>query len=262
MRKIIRLVILSAILIVATLIHGCGITSSGEVLTVKKDFANFTYVDVSSSFDFEITRSDTFNVVIEVDESLADYVEVSQLGQILKIYLKPHHIFTDFTLGAKTLKAEITMPALYGLQVSGASKGTITGFKGLGNFEAVVSGASSLEMIDIETSNINLEVSGASKVKGNTTAGNSKFEVSGASRVELSGSTTAITLLVSGASKADLTDFLLNNADVELSGASEATVNVKERLDIIVSGASRLYFLGNPTMGNVEVTGASTVKHK
>jgi hypothetical protein len=39
-------------------------------------------------------------------------------------------------------------------------------------------------------------------------------------------------------------------------------VNVKEQLDIVVSGASRLYFLGNPTMGNVEVTGASTVKHK
>jgi hypothetical protein len=262
MRKIIRLVMLSVILIVAIPFHGCGITSSGEVLTVKKDFANFTDIDVSSSFDFEVTRADTYSVVIEVDESLADYVEVSQLGQTLKIFLKPHHIFTDFTLGVKTLKAEITVPALYGLQISGASKGTITGFKGLGNFEAVVSGASSLEMIDLEANSINLEVSGASKVKGNATAGNARFDVSGASHVELSGSTTAITLWVSGASKADLTDFLLNNADVELSGASEATVNVKEQLDIVVSGASRLYFLGNPTMGNVEVTGASTVKHK
>jgi len=43
---------------------------------------------------------------------------------------------------------------------------------------------------------------------------------------------------------------------------SEATINVKGRLDSVLSGASRLYFHGNPTMGNTEVSGASTIKHK
>ncbi len=262
MRKTYCLLVLIAVSIVVALFPGCGITGSGEVLNVKKDFTNFSYVDVSSAFNFEIIRADTFGVVIKVDENLADYVEVSQTGQTLEIYLKPHHIFTDFTFGSRTLKAEITMPALYGLEISGASKGNVTGFKSSGDLNLIISGASSLEMTDIEAGGINFEVSGASKASGNMVTSNAKFNVSGASRAELSGSAAGIILVVSGASRTDLTDFLLTNADVELSGASEATVNVKDRLDIIVSGASRLYFLGNPTLGNVEVTGASTVKHK
>jgi hypothetical protein len=262
MRKIGRLVIFTLVLVLIFIFSGCGISASGEVLTQEKDFTNFTYIDIGSAFDFEIIRADTYSVVIKVDESLSDYIEVTQSEQTLKIYLSPHHIFTDFTFGRKTLKAEIAMPTISGAQISGASKGTISGFKSAGDFKLVVSGASSLEMLDIGTGGINFEVSGASRVNGDVTASNADFEVSGASRVELSGSADDIILSVSGASKADLADFLLNNADVELSGASEATVNVKDGLDIVASGASRLYFLGNPTIGNISVSGASTVKHK
>ncbi len=262
MRKTIHLVIFTLVLIITILFSGCGMAGSGEVLTQEKDFTNFTNIDIGSAFDFEIIRADTYSVVIKVDESLSDYVEVTQSGQILKIYLSPHHIFTDFTFGRKTLRAEIAMPTISGVQISGASQGTITGFKSAGDFKLVISGASSLEMLDIGAGGINFEVSGATRVNGDVTASNAEFEVSGASHVKLSGSAADIILRVSGAGKVDLADFPLNNADVELSGASEATVNVKDGLDIVASGASRLYFLGNPTIGNINVSGASTVKHK
>ncbi len=191
-----------------------------------------------------------------------DYIEVSKVGGTLKIYLKPRHIFTDFTLGAKTLRVEITMPALYGLNLSGASKGTVTGFKSSKDFNLNVSGASSLDIDDMEVGDAEVEVSGASKVTGSVNASDVRFEVSGASEVELEGSANNIILTASGASKVKLADLPLNNADVKLSGASEATVNAKGRLDTALSGASRLYFQGNPTMGNISVTGASTIKHK
>ncbi len=262
MRKAITPVILTAVLIAAVLFSGCTLTGEEDVITEEEDFADFTYVDVGSAFEVEITRSDSFSIIISADESLFDYVEVSQVGGTLKIYLKPRHIFTDFTLGAKTLRAEITMPALYGLQLSGATKGTITGFKSSEDFSLGVSGASSLETADIAVGDAEFEVSGASRVSGNMTADGAEFEVSGASSIELSGSADDIILEVSGASRVDLADFSLNDADVKLSGASEATVNVKGRLDTVLSGASRLYFYGNPTMGDTDVSGASTIKHK
>ncbi|MFC2056358.1 GIN domain-containing protein, partial [Chloroflexota bacterium] len=159
-------------------------------------------------------------------------------------------------------KVEIAMPALYGLQLSGASKGTITGLKSTRGFSLGLSGASSLETVDIVVGDAEFEVAGASRVSGNITADDAEFEVSGASSIELSGSADNIILEVSGASRVDLADFTLSDADVELSGASEATVNVKGRLDTALSGASRLYFYGNPTMGDTDVSGASTIKHK
>jgi len=267
MSKAIMLTILVTAIMASVLLCGCeeidlGGQDTEEVITEEKDFTDFTYVDVGSAFEVEITRLDTFSVIISADESLFDYIEVSKTGDTLKISLKPRHIFTDFTIGAKTLKTEITMPALYGLELSGASKGIVTGFKSSEDFNLDVSGASSLEMADFEAGDAEFEVSGASKVAGNMNADDVKLEVSGASVVELEGEANNIILDIAGASTIDLTNFPLDNADVNLSGASKATIHVSGKLDTVLSGASSLYFYGNPVMGNINVSGASTVKHK
>jgi hypothetical protein len=262
MRKAIIPVLLMAILITAALFSGCTIMGSGDITTARMEVADFTSVDVEDTFEVEITQSDSFSVVISADKDTYDYVRVSREGETLKIYLKPRNFFADFTVKSKTLKATITMPALYGLSLSGASKGTVSGFKSSGNFNLVVSGASSLDMSDIEVSGAEFEVSGASKATGGMTANSTVFEVSGASRVELEGTANNIVLNVSGASNADLTYFPVNQADVTLSGASKATIDVKDKLDCVVNAASALYFLGNPEIGNINVSGASTVKHK
>jgi hypothetical protein len=54
----------------------------------------------------------------------------------------------------------------------------------------------------------------------------------------------------------------VGNADVILSGASDATINLAGRLDADLSGASKLEYIGEPTLGVMDATGASTVKRK
>jgi len=268
MRKIFMPLIAAVILLLPVILTGCdedgqikiGVTE--EVITEKVDIADFTEVDVGSAFEVVITRSDSFSVIISAAESLSDYVEVTKSGNELKIYLQPRHIFTDFTMGMKTLKAEITMPVLRELTISGATTGSITGFKSANDLDIEVSGASTLEIIDCEMNNAEFEVSGASKISGNMTAKDMDIEVSGASKAELSGSADEITFEVSGASNLDMKDFIIQNADIDLSGASEANLRVKGKVDVTVSGASRLYFYGNPEIGRLNVSGASTIKHK
>ena len=259
-QAIIPLVVVVAL--TAALLSACETTGPGGLVTEERDFTNFTYVDVEGTFNVEIVQSDSFSITISADRSFFDYVAVSKEGKTLKIYLNPRHTFTDFTLQARTLKAKITMPALYGLKLSGASKATVTGFSSSKDFNLDISGASSLNMDDMEVRDIDCEVSGASKVTGSINASDVRFEVSGASKVELDGSARNIVLNTSGASKVDLADFPLKNANIKLSGASEANLDVKGRLDCVLSAASRLYFQGNPTMGNVRVSGASTIKHR
>lgn len=261
MKKAIFPIILVAVLTTA-LLSGCEVTGPGGVVTEEKDFADFTYVDVEGTFEVEIIQSDSFSTSVSADESFFDYIAVSKEGNTLRIYLNPRHTFTDFTLQARTLKAKITMPALYGLHLSGASKATVTGFKSSKDFNLNVSGASSVNIDDMEVGDAEFEISGASKVTGSMNASDVRFEVSGASEVELEGSANNIILTASGASKVKLADFPFSNANAKLSGASETTLDVKGRLDAVLSDASRLYFQGNPTMGNISVTGASTIKHK
>ena len=47
---------------------------------------------------------------------------------------------------------------------------------------------------------------------------------------------------------------------IGLSGASDGTVNLTGTLDADVSGASKLRYYGNPTMGDIETSGASSIK--
>jgi len=263
MRKTFSSVLVVLSLIITLLLAGCGDgIGTGKVITEKKDFTNFTSVEIGSAFEVTITRADTYSVTISADETLIEYIEVNQTGSKLKIYLNPRHIFTDFTLGKRVLKAEITMPSLNGLSISGASRGTVTGFSSTSNLDLQISGATTCTLVGMQAGVVDGEVSGASRITGNLTASVMMMVVSGASSLELSGSANSLDIEVSGASRADMTNFPVKDADVEVSGASEATVYVHETMDIEVSGASRLYFIGNPTLGITNVSGASTIKHK
>jgi hypothetical protein len=60
----------------------------------------------------------------------------------------------------------------------------------------------------------------------------------------------------------DLADFQIDDANVNLSGASHATVNLNGTLNVEASGASSLEYIGNPTLGNVNTSGGSSVNKR
>ncbi len=55
---------------------------------------------------------------------------------------------------------------------------------------------------------------------------------------------------------------MINDADVTLTGASTADINLGGRLDISPSGASSLNFKGAPTMGRIEISGGSSINQE
>jgi hypothetical protein len=221
---------------VGEILSEVSVTGSGNVITREFDLSGFDQVEVSGAFVASITRGDSFSVVVRVDERLEQHLRVQAVGRTLQVGLAPNLSI----LGTATREVEITMPQLAGLEFSGASQGTISGFD--------------------STDPLRVELSGASKLGGDIQAGDASFEVSGASTADLSGSGTGLTLNVSGASTADLSGFAVDDANVEASGASSATVNVSGRLDAEASGASHVEYIGNPTLGRIEATGASTIE--
>ena len=210
---------------------------SGNLETEDYTFTNFTKVEISSAFKFEIRQSDSYGVNVTADDNVIDFVQVSQEGQTLMIRLG-----TVPGLRLVTLKALVAMPRLQGLTVSGASRGAISNFSSTGD--------------------VNIIVSGVSRVTGNITAGNVEFDISGASTIQLEGSANDMVAIVSGASHFNLSGFTVDNANVNISGASTGTVNLTGRLDASVSGASTLFYIGEPVMGTINVSGASTLTKK
>ena len=210
----------------------------GNQRTESLDFSGFSSVEVGSAFQVSITQSAPYSVKISASERVFDRIEVTQEGQTLKIDVKPGVFF-----GVFNNKAEITMPSLDNLELSGASRGTADGFSSFNQFTAQVSGASSLDL-------------------NNFNAGDIEFEVTGASRLTGQGTASNLTSAVSGASTLDLTNFTVNDANVDLSGASHATINLTGRLDVQASGASNLEYIGEPTLGTINTSGGSNVNKK
>ena len=134
------------------------------------------------------------------------------------------------------------MPELIGLDISGAGDVTITG---LNSAQALV-----------------VDASGASHLQGDIEAGNVTFNLDGSSEVILTGSAENVTIIASGSSEIDLTDFPVVDANVNLNGGSEATVNPSGRLDVDASGASHVTYLGSPTLGKMDTSGSSSIEQK
>lgn len=95
-----------------------------------------------------------------------------------------------------------------------------------------------------------------------TANGNARFTISAASTVTLGGRPGSLEIIGSGSCRLELSDFAVHDARVNLSGASQATVNLDGRLDADLSGASTLLYMGEPVLGDISVTGGSTISKK
>ena len=239
MRTILMPVALLALLALGA---GCtppitGVSGSGNLVTREERLSGFDMVDASHAFKVDIRQGESFSVVVRIDDNLLDYLILEKQGSTLRIGLKP-----NLSIRKHTAEAEVTMPELTGLELSGASRATVTGFD--------------------SAQPLRLELSGASHVDGDIEAGDTRIDASGASHVDLQGSGADLTLGASGASIVDLSDFLVVDADVEASGASKATVSAGGRLDVNASGASTVRYLGKPAMGRIDTSGASSIRQR
>ncbi len=231
-------------------------TGTGKVVTREFDFSDFTNVEVACCFKVDIVRSDSYSVTVTSNESLFDHIIVDKSGNTLKISVKPFHFHTR-----PTLSAHVTMPMLNKLRLSATAKCNVSDFSSQEKLSLNLSGATSLD-IDIDAGRAKVEISGASRLRGSMKLDDSEFTLSGASRMELKGSARDVELNAWGASRLELAGYALRDAKVDLKGASQAAVNVGGKLDLDISGSSRLTYCGSPTMGSVKVSGASTLTQK
>lgn len=236
--KVIHYFVISMLLLIVLLtgctVVGAGERGSGNIVSQEMDLSDFTKVNASHSFTVNINQGDSYSVIIRTDDNLVDNLDVSVQGDTLRIQFDPNR-----SPLSGTMEADITMPQLTGIEFSGASDGTISGFSSTNDFRADLSGSSSLT--------------------GDLESGDARFDVSGASDVRLGGSGGNLVIDASGSSDLKLFDFAVEDADIQVSGSSTAEVNVNGTMNVNASGASDVTYTGNPSLGNIDTSGSSSV---
>ena len=234
--------ILILILLMMILVVGCvptTLTGSGNVVTQEEAISGFEEVDISHSFNATISQGNNHSVVIRVDDNLVEHLQVVKEGSTLKIGLKPNR---DYTIRNATMEAQVIMPELTRLDLNSSSHATITGFK--------------------STKDLSIGLSSSSSLQGDIEAGDVSFDISSSSDVTLNGSGQNGTINASSSSTIDLSGFPVVDAVINASSSSTATVNVSGRLDVDASSSSNVYYLGNPTLGEIDTSSGSFAEPK
>jgi len=138
------------------------------------------------------------------------------------------------------LEVAITLPDIRKLGLSGASSVVINGF--------------------VFGHDLDVNLSGASKVYGAIETGNLDLSLSGASDVTLKGKGENLVIRASGSSTVKMDDFRVNDAKLQLSGSSNCMVNIDGEMDVQASGSSKVKYCGKGELGSIEVSGFSKVK--
>lgn len=193
-----------------------SIKGSGNVQSEKRTVSGFNKVRAGGAIKVEITAQKDFSVEVEADDNLLPYIKTEVDGSSLKIY-------SEGRIKTKNpIRVRISMPELTGLDISGASSGTVSNVK-----------AESLDL-----------------------------EASGASKISIDGEATTLVVEASGASKIDAENLRTQEAVADASGASKVIVSPSAKLKADASGASTVYYTGEPQSIDKRSSGASSVKQK
>lgn len=192
------------------------VSGSGNVQTADREVSGFTKIDVSGVFKVEVTLQRDFDVKVEADDNLLPFIKVEVDGETLEIESEKK------LSSSNPIVVRVSAPNIEDLEISGASK---------------------IEVTNVNNDSLNIDSSGASKIK-------------------IEGITKNLTIDSSGASIIDADYLKAENALIDSSGASKINVFASNSLEADLSGASNVYYSGSPKHLKKKTSGVSCVREK
>lgn len=211
-----------------------GDVSPRGVVTREMNLANFDQLVMGSAFSIRVQQGDEFRVTATGELNDVEDLEatISRSGVLEIDYRNTWRTRRD------RMDIDIVMPDVVAVDFSGGSVSTIKGFEDLPSMDFRLSGASKSSFVG-SSDRVNIDLSGASELN-------------------LDGEGGLLKGTLAGASQLFAFSFPVNEADLDLSGASRARVWATRLLKVDASGASNVRYKGNPTVDR-QLSGASTL---
>ncbi|MEJ7860266.1 MAG: head GIN domain-containing protein [Pyrinomonadaceae bacterium] len=226
MKKIGLIVFTAALLIGLFFASGCGLGGTNNLGGDVRGSGTLKSEPRSVSGFNKVDASGALNVELTVQKDFSVVIEADDnLLQYIKTEVRGDtlKIYTDGKISMQNKASiKISMPEVKGLSISGASTASVSNVK-----------ADALDL-----------------------------DASGASKITIDGEAKDLTAEASGASEINAEKLRVENADVEATGASSATISAANELKADASGASSIYYTGEPKNVIPKSSGASSVKKK
>ena len=238
---------------------GVSEEGSGNWVTQRLALSGFTGIEVAGSWQVTV-RPGPYDVQVTVDDNLADDLQVEVRGDALHFGLRP-----QVRLRRATLRAQVTMPSLEAVGVTGSGDATFVDFE-IPSLRLSVTGSGDVEGSGVSVGSLVAGISGSGDITLQGCATESAdVSITGSGDITLQGAADdqpagALTLQISGSGSADLGGCAFASADIGITGSGSATLTLGSGdLTGIISGSGEVRYRGSPARVDVRTTGSGRV---
>lgn len=206
--------------------------------TMSYNEDDFTDIEVNVAAEVNIEQGADYEIYVTGNSQMRERLEVYKTGDKLVIDVEDGLFDIFDNHNGDNLIITIKTPNLEYLEANGAARVYLSG---------------------ITNPKLKMDVSGASFVEGDVNVTELDMGLSGSASGRLRGRALHSSFDMSGASRLSAFDLLIDDCEIESSGASHAEVFVQQKLDAESSGASNVQYKGSPRVQS-SANGAASVK--
>lgn len=232
-------------LIVAIAVLGISCTSIGQsrkivhgnhqVTKSERVAGSFTGIKVSAGVDVHLRQGDKEAITVEADENLHEYIITEVKGGVL-------HVYTDANLrDAEKERVYVTMKDIS--SVSTSSAGDVVG------------------ETPVRSESISLSASSAGDIRLEIYARQVEVDISSSGDITISGETDNLKADLSSAGDLKAYNLKSKEADISVSSAGDADVNVSDKITARASSAGDINYTGDPKYIDAHTSSAGGI-HK
>ncbi|CAB5514531.1 GIN domain-containing protein [Achromobacter xylosoxidans] len=188
--------------------------TSQEPVSRPMDIPDFTAIQAGGAFRISVVPGPRCQVVLRA---------MPEVLKVLTARVVGSQLILDISENINTpgpIEADITMPALHAIELSGASK---------------------MEHLAVSGTELHVDLSGSAKA-------------------EMSGQIHRLKLAASGSSQLAGGMLSVSEVQAQLSGSAKARLHVTAKLGVAASGSASLTVTGNPNEQRIRQTGAARVR--
>jgi hypothetical protein len=209
---------------------------NNKVVTEERNAGHFTSIRVSSGIDVYLKQGDKESIKVEADENIQEYILTEIRNDVL-------HVYTEVSIRDEEKKrVYVTMKDIS--SVSTSSAGDIVGES------------------PIMSTNLELSASSAGDIKLDVSAKDIDIDISSSGDITISGKADFLNADLSSAGDLNAYELTVKEADISVSSAGDADINVTEKLTARASSAGDIRYQGDPKYIDAHSSSAGGIHKK
>ncbi len=228
-----NLLVLASILLLTTTSYGCRTEGSGKITSEVRQLESFSGIELKSAANVYVTQGDVQEVRVEAEDNLLGKINTTVKNNSLVIDDEDNIKYT------KQVTIYITVKDLCLLELTGSGN-IVTRSQFICDF-------------------MSIKLSGSGDIRVLVNSKSLKGNLSGSGNLVLNGSSAETDYRISGSGNINARDLNCFSSAVAISGSGTSTVDVKNDLNVTITGSGNVHYVNEPSKIASKIIGSGEI---